>query len=50
VKPPSSWFATFTDAVFQAHFRAAITGLRYRVTYDRANKLWNLIETVERIR
>jgi len=44
-----SWHKAFKDAVFEAHFRAAITGLRYRVTYDRANKLWNLIETTERV-
>lgn len=36
---------TFRDAVYEAHFRAAITGRRYRVTYDRANQLWHLRET-----
>jgi hypothetical protein len=43
------WFTAFTDAVFEAHFRAAITGYRYRVTYDKANRLWDLRETTERI-
>lgn len=41
----NNWSTRFHDAVFQAHFRAAITGLRYRVTYDRANRLWDLRET-----
>lgn len=45
----SSWFRTFHDAVFEAHFRAAITRRRYQVYYDPANRWWNLRETSEPI-
>lgn len=40
---------SFKDAVFEAHFRADITGYRYRVRYDRANKLWDITETTTRM-
>jgi hypothetical protein len=44
-----NWFREFSDAVFEAHFRAAITRLRYQVTYDAANRWWNIRETGTRI-
>jgi hypothetical protein len=44
-----NWTKSFHDAVHEAHFRAAITGLRYRVRYDRANGWWDLWETVTRL-
>jgi hypothetical protein len=40
-----SWFRDFHDAVFEAHFRAAIVRKRYQVHYDPANRWWNLRET-----
>jgi hypothetical protein len=39
------WYREFSDAVFEAHFMAAITRRRYRVSYDAANRWWNLYET-----
>lgn len=39
----------FRDAVFEAHFRAAVTRWRYRVAYDRANRLWSICETTQSI-
>jgi hypothetical protein len=39
-----SWFREFSHAVHEAHFRAAITGSRYRVSYDPANRWWGLRE------
>ena len=45
-----NWHARFSDVVHEAHFRAAITGKRYRVYYDRANRLWNMQETTEGLR
>lgn len=45
-----SWFRVFSDAVFEAHFRAAVTRFRYQVYYDPANRWWNLRETNTRLR
>jgi hypothetical protein len=42
----SSCFEEFSDAVFEANFRAAITRRRYRVRFDVPNRLWHLYETV----
>lgn len=47
--PGPSWFRTHADAVAEAQFRAAITRLRYRVTYDPANRWWQLHETTQPI-
>jgi hypothetical protein len=44
-----NWFHEFTDAVHEAHFRAAVTCRRYRVSYDAANRWWNLYETHQKI-
>lgn len=35
------WFRQFMDAVNEAHRRADLTGRRYRVWYDPANRWWN---------
>lgn len=45
-----SWFRDFSDAVQEAHFRAALTRLRYQVYYDAANRWWNLRETNQPLR
>lgn len=44
-----NWHPNFHDVVFEAHRRAALTRRRYRVHYDRANRLWNLTETTARL-
>lgn len=44
------WFRDFHDAVFEAHFRAALVRRRYRVRYDARNRWWNLTETTQPLR
>lgn len=40
------WFKNWYDAYHQARFRSALTGRRYRVSYDRANRWWNITELI----
>lgn len=47
--PMKNWSKSWRDVVFEAHFRASITGWRYRVTYDQANGWWNMVETHYRV-
>lgn len=42
----TNWFHVWVDAVGQADRRAWLTGLRYRVRFDRANDWWTISETV----
>lgn len=48
--PHVGLFNRYHDAQEQARFRADITGYRYRVHYDRANRWWNITETTRRLR
>lgn len=41
-----AWFKRWHDAYHQAVFRAEVTGRRYRVRYDAANRWWNITETM----
>jgi len=43
-------FRHWTDAYPEAVFRAHITGRRYRVWYDPANRWWNVTELTQRHR
>lgn len=43
------WHSNFSDVIAEAHFRASIVRLRYRVFYDPTNRLWNLRETHVRL-
>lgn len=44
-----NWHTDFHQVLYEANFRAALTHYRYRVHYDRANRLWNLTETTTRL-
>jgi hypothetical protein len=41
---------SWPDLVDEANRRAALTGRRYRVHWDRANRLWSLTELAEAVR
>lgn len=41
-------FSRWSDAYNQAAFRADLTGRRYRVHYDPANRWWNITELTTR--
>lgn len=43
--PHGGWFNHHSDAVHEAHFRAALVRRRYRVYYDPANRWWNIRDT-----
>ena len=45
-----SWFREWWDAYHEALFRAWVTGYRYRVRFDPANRWWNLTESTVRWR
>lgn len=42
--PSVGTFANFRDAIAEASFRAAITRIRYRVTYEPNNAWWQITE------
>jgi hypothetical protein len=46
----NAWSKYFSEAIAEASFRASVTQWRYRVSKDRINELWNIIETTERVR
>lgn len=41
----NNWHEDFAEVIAEAHFRAAIVRVRYRVYYDARNRLWNLLAT-----
>ncbi len=43
--PNVGCFNRYEDAQEQARFRADITGLRYRVHFERENRWWQIVET-----
>jgi len=47
--PTAGLFRHFGDAQAQARFRADITGYRYRVRFDRANRWWCITESHHRL-
>jgi hypothetical protein len=47
--PHIGLFDRYKDAQDQARFRADITGYRYRVRFDRANRWWHITESTRRL-
>jgi hypothetical protein len=47
--PHVGLFNRYEDAQEQARFRADITGYRYHVRFDRANRWWHVVETTQRL-
>lgn len=47
--PHVGLFNRYEDAQEQARFRADITGYRYRVRFDRANRWWHITGTTHRL-
>jgi len=43
-----TWFKRWHDAYHQAALFADITGRRYRVWFDPANRWWNITELTKR--
>lgn len=43
--PKQGMFRKHGDAVHEAHFRASLVRRRYRVSYEAANRWWQIKET-----